>query len=84
MILPLVLPPVVGGVGLLDALGRDGIVGRWLYDGFGIQLTFTTAGAVMAETFVVDPVPRDRGRGRRCASLDPRFEGAAAALGASR
>jgi molybdate transport system permease protein len=52
--LPMVLPPVVGGVALLLALGRRGIVGRHL-DSAGVHLPFTTAGAVVAETFVAMP-----------------------------
>src|SRR6476620_3157009 len=52
VILPLVLPPVVAGVGLLQALGRRGIVGGWLERIASVQLTFTTAGAVIAATFV--------------------------------
>jgi molybdate transport system permease protein len=82
VILPLVLPPVVGGIGLLAALGRGGIVGRWLNEAFGIQLTFTTAGAVLAATFVSMPlVVLASEAGFR--SVDPRFEGAAATLGAT-
>ena len=82
VILPLVLPPVVGGVGLLAALGRSGILGRGL-EALGIQLTFTTTGAVVATTFVSIPlVILATEAGLR--SLDPRFEGAAAAMGASR
>jgi len=54
-ILPMVLPPVVGGVALLLAFGRDGLLGRPLHDWFGVQLTFSTAGAVLAETFVAMP-----------------------------
>jgi molybdate transport system permease protein len=82
VILPLVLPPVVAGVGLLQALGRRGIVGGWLDRVVGIQLTFTTAGAVIAATFVSIPlVVLSAEAGFR--SLDPRFERAAAALGAS-
>ena len=54
-ILPMVLPPVVGGVALLLAFGRDGVFGRYLFDWFGVQLTFSTAGAVLAETFVAMP-----------------------------
>jgi molybdate transport system permease protein len=82
VILPLVLPPVVAGVGLLQALGRHGIVGGWLDRVVGIQLTFTTAGAVIAATFVSIPlVVLSAEAGFR--SLDPRFERAAAALGAS-
>lgn len=82
VILPLVLPPVVGGVGLLAALGRSGVVGRWL-DNVGIQLTFTVWGAIVATTFVSIPlVILAVEAGLR--SLDPRFEQAAAAMGASR
>jgi molybdate transport system permease protein len=82
VILPLVLPPVVGGIGLLAALGRSGIAGRWLED-LGIQLTFTTAGAVVATTFMSIPLlilATEAG----LRSLDPRFEHAAATMGASR
>jgi molybdate transport system permease protein len=53
--LPLVLPPVVGGVALLLALGRRGIVGQYLDSWFGVTLPFTTAGVVVAETFVAMP-----------------------------
>jgi molybdate transport system permease protein len=82
VILPLVLPPVVGGVGLLAALGRRGIAGRWL-DAIGIQLTFTIWGAVVATTFVSIPlVILAVEAGLR--SLDPRFEQAASTMGASR
>jgi molybdate transport system permease protein len=52
--LPMVLPPVVGGVALLLAFGRRGIVGSQL-DRQGIQLPFTTGGAIMAEAFVAMP-----------------------------
>ena len=45
-ILPMVLPPVVGGVALLLAFGRDGFLGRPLFDWFGVQFTFSTAGVV--------------------------------------
>ena len=41
---PLVLPPVVGGVALLLVLGRRGLVGRWLDAAFGVTLPFTTGG----------------------------------------
>ena len=82
VILPLVMPPVVGGVGLLAALGRSGVVGRWL-DAVGIQLTFTIWGAIAATTFVSIPlVILAVESGLR--SLDPRFELAASAMGASR
>jgi molybdate transport system permease protein len=52
---PLVLPPVVGGLALLLVFGRDGILGEYLDRWFGITLPFTTAGVVMAETFVALP-----------------------------
>ena len=41
VILPIVLPPVVGGIALLEALGRSGVAGRWLRSALGIQLPFT-------------------------------------------
>jgi molybdate transport system permease protein len=82
VVLPIVLPPVVGGIGLLVALGRGGVVGRWLYEAFGAQLTFTTAGAVIATTFVSMPlVVLATESGLR--GLDRRYERAAAAMGGS-
>ncbi|WP_084693192.1 ABC transporter permease [Actinomadura atramentaria] len=80
---PLVLPPVVGGVALLLALGRRGIVGRWLDDAFGVTLPFTTAGVVLAETFVAMPFLVISVEGALRAA-DLRYEEAAATLGASR
>ncbi len=53
--LPLVLPPVVGGVALLLVLGRRGLFGQYLDSWFGITLPFSTAGVVVAETFVAMP-----------------------------
>jgi molybdate transport system permease protein len=53
--LPMVLPPVVGGVALLLAFGRRGLLGAYLFEGFGIRLPFSTAGVIMAETFVAMP-----------------------------
>lgn len=53
--LPLVLPPVVGGVALLLAYGRNGLVGRWLYEATGYQIPFTTTAVVLAQTFVAMP-----------------------------
>src|SRR4029079_10533968 len=80
---PLVLPPVVGGVALLLALGRNGLVGQWMYRWSGVTLPFTTAGVVVAEAFVALPflVISVEGALR---SADLRFEEAAAPLGASR
>ncbi len=81
--LPLVLPPVVGGVALLLALGRNGVVGRWLDSAFGITLPFTTAGVVVAEAFVAMPFLVISVEGTLRAA-DARYEEAAATLGASR
>jgi molybdate transport system permease protein len=82
-ILPMVLPPVVGGVGLLYAFGRRGLVGRHLYDWFHIQFTFSTAGAVLAETFVAMPFLIITVEGALRA-MDRRYEEAASTLGAGR
>src|SRR2546425_8550789 len=82
-VLPMVLPPVVGGVALLLAFGRRGLLGGWLATSFGIHLPFTTAGAIIAETFVATPflvITVEAG----LRSMDTRFEDAARTLGASR
>ncbi|HVK24437.1 MAG TPA: molybdate ABC transporter permease subunit [Actinokineospora sp.] len=80
---PLVLPPVVGGVALLLVLGRRGLIGQYLYEWFDVSLPFTTAGVVVAEAFVAMPflVIAVEGALR---GADPRYEEAAATLGASR
>jgi molybdate transport system permease protein len=81
--LPMVLPPVVGGIALLLAFGRRGLLGSWLDTTFGITLPFTTAGVVMAETFVAMPfLILTVEAGLR--SMDRRYEEAARTLGASR
>jgi molybdate transport system permease protein len=82
VVLPVVLPPVVGGIGLLAALGRAGLVGRFL-DDVGIRLPFTTPGAVVAATFVSMPllvIAAESG----FRSVDRRLEGAATTFGGSR
>jgi molybdate transport system permease protein len=81
VLLPMVLPPVVGGVALLAAFSIRSPIGGWLHDVFGIQLTFSTAGAVMAETFVAMPfyVIAVEAALR---TMDQRYETAAASLGA--
>ncbi|GAA1300381.1 molybdate ABC transporter permease subunit [Saccharothrix xinjiangensis] len=80
---PLVLPPVVGGVALLFVLGRRGLVGQHLDAWFGVSLPFTTAGVVVAEAFVAMPFLVISVEGALRAA-DPRYEEAAATLGASR
>lgn len=52
--LPTVLPPSVAGVALLMAFGRRGLIGAWL-DDLGVQLAFTTAAVVLAQTFIAAP-----------------------------
>ena len=81
--LPLVLPPVVGGVALLSVFARNGLVGRWLYDAAGVSIPFTTTAVVMAQTFVALPflVLSVEGALR---STDQRFDEAAVTLGATR
>ncbi|WP_338702970.1 molybdate ABC transporter permease subunit [Streptomyces sp. Q6] len=81
--LPLVLPPVVGGVALLTALGRNGVVGQYLDQWFGVTLPFTTTGVVIAEAFVAMPFLVISVEGTLRAA-DPRYEEAATTLGASR
>jgi molybdate transport system permease protein len=80
---PLVLPPVVGGVALFLVLGRQGIVGSWLYEQFDITIPFTTTAVVIAETFVAMPFLVISVEGALRAA-DARFEDAAATLGADR
>jgi molybdate transport system permease protein len=81
--LSMVLPPVVGGVALFFALGRRGLVGQYLDRWFDIRLPFTTAGVVVAQTFVAMPflVITVEAALRQ---LDGRVEDAARTLGASR
>jgi molybdate transport system permease protein len=81
--LSMVLPPVVAGVALFYSLGRRGLVGQYLDKWFGITLPFTTAGVVVAQTFVAMPflVITVEAAFRQ---QDIRFEEAARTLGASR
>jgi len=80
--LPMVVPPVVGGVALLVAFGRRGLVGQWLDRWFDVQLAYTTTAAVLAATFVSLPffvvTVEAALRG-----VDRRYEEAARTLGAS-
>jgi molybdate transport system permease protein len=83
VVVPLVLPPVVGGVALLLVLGRRGLVGQYLDAWFGLTLPFSTPAVVVAEAFVAMPflVVSVEGALRAAGS---RYEEAAATLGASR
>ncbi len=82
VLLPLVLPPVVGGLALLFLLGRTGLLGRGLDLWFGITIPFTTAAVVLAQTFVALPflVVSLEGALR---TAGERYEAVAATLGAS-
>ena len=79
--LPMVLPPVVAGLALLITFGRTGVVGRHL-SVLGVEIGFTTAAVVIAQTFVAMPflVVALEGALR---SVDARLERTAASLGAS-
>jgi molybdate transport system permease protein len=81
--LPLVMPPLVGGIALLYLLGRNGLVGGFLELAFGIRIPFTTAAVVIAQSFVALPflVISVEGALRTAGT---RFESVAATLGAGR
>ncbi|AXG76335.1 ABC transporter permease [Streptomyces paludis] len=82
VLLPMVLPPTVGGVALLLGFGRRGLLGPWLEGTFGITLPFHTSGAVIAATFVAMPFLVISLEGA-LAGLRPAYEETAASLGAS-
>ena len=79
--IPLVLPPVVGGVALLTVLGRTGLLGRPLYRLTGFAFPFTPYAVILAQVFVALPFLVLSVEGALRAS-DRRYEEAAATLGA--
>ena len=81
VLLPLVLPPVVGGIALLYTFGRQGLLGRTL-EVAGLQIAFSTTAVVLAQTFVALPflVVSLEGALR---IAGPKYEAVAATLGAS-
>jgi molybdate transport system permease protein len=79
--LPLVVPPVAVGYLLLVVLGRNGAVGGWLYDWFGITLIFTWKGAAVAAGVMAFPL-MVRAIRLSLESVDERLETAARTLGA--
>jgi molybdate transport system permease protein len=79
---PLVLPPVVGGIALLLLLGRRGLIGQFFADA-GLGIPYTTGAVVLAQTFVAMPFLVFAVEGALGAA-DRRTEAAAATLGASR
>ncbi|SDG99552.1 molybdate transport system permease protein [Vibrio xiamenensis] len=80
--LPLVMPPVVIGYLLLVTMGRQGIIGKWLYEHFGLVFSFTWKGAVIACVVVSLPL-MVRSIRLSLESVDNKLEQAAATLGAS-
>ncbi|MGW7334340.1 ABC transporter permease, partial [Streptomyces sp. NPDC054840] len=82
VLLPMVLPPTVGGVALLLGFGRRGLLGPWLEGAFGITLPFHTSGAVVAATFVAMPFLVISLEGA-LGGLKQSYEETAASLGAS-
>jgi molybdate transport system permease protein len=80
VLIPLVLPPVVGGIALLYTFGRQGLLGRHL-EVLGVQIAFSTTAVVLAQTFVALPflVLSLEGALRTAGT---RYEEAAASLGA--
>ncbi|MFF4388002.1 ABC transporter permease [Streptomyces sp. NPDC001552] len=82
VLLPMVLPPTVGGVALLLGFGRRGLLGPFLDDAFGITLPFHTSGAVVAATFVAMPFLVISLEGA-LGGLRPGYEETAASLGAT-
>ncbi|WP_405496583.1 ABC transporter permease [Streptomyces sp. NBC_00096] len=82
VLLPMVLPPTVGGVALLLGFGRRGLLGPWLENTFGIVFPFHTSGAVLAATFVAMPFLVISLEGT-LAGLKPSYEETASSLGAS-
>ncbi|MEU4208845.1 ABC transporter permease [Streptomyces sp. NPDC026206] len=82
VMLPMVLPPTVAGVALLQGYGRRGVIGTCLDSWFGITLPFSTTGAVIASAFVAMPFLVISLEGS-LAALHPRYEEVATTLGAT-
>ncbi|MCK5942079.1 MAG: ABC transporter permease subunit, partial [Planctomycetes bacterium] len=80
--LPMVLPPIVGGIALLLAFGRHGVVGGPLGQWFGVEVPFTTFSVILATTYVAMPffVLTVEGGLR---AFDQRYADAATTLGAT-
>jgi molybdate transport system permease protein len=80
--LPLVLPPTVLGYYLIVLIGRRGLLGKWLYDTFGLSLIFTWQGAVIAASVVAFPLVFKSARAA-LEGVSANLENAARTLGAS-
>jgi molybdate transport system permease protein len=83
VLLPLVLPPVVTGYVLLLLFGKQGPIGSWLYDSFGIVFAFRWTGAALACAIMGFPL-LVRAIQLSVEAVDQRLEQAASTLGASR
>ncbi|WP_048601651.1 molybdate ABC transporter permease subunit [Rubeoparvulum massiliense] len=81
--LPLVLPPTVVGFGLLILFGKNGMIGKWLDDWFGVQVVFTWVAAVIASVVVSFPLMYQNAVAA-FQQVDRRLESAALLMGASR
>ena len=79
--LPLVLPPVIPGFLLLLLLGNQGLIGKWLYQSFGISIAFTWVGAVIASAVMGFPLMVRSAR-LAISQVDSGLESAAQSLGA--
>ncbi|HEX7064573.1 MAG TPA: ABC transporter permease [Bacillales bacterium] len=80
--LPIVIPPAVAGVGLLLVFGRFGLIGQWL-SGMGIDIAFTAAAVVMAQSFVAAPF-YIQGARTAFSSIDPALVSVSRTLGVSK
>jgi molybdate transport system permease protein len=80
--LPLVLPPVVSGFALLLLLGKNGLVGKFLYEHFALELVFTAQAAAIAATIVAFPLMYQSAKAA-FQSIDTTFEDVARTLGAN-
>lgn len=80
--LPITIPPVVAGVGLLLTFGRRGLLGRHL-EALGVRVAFSTVAVVMAQVFIASPFFVRAARAG-FEAVDERLEAAARTLGASR
>lgn len=81
-VLPLVLPPTVIGFGLLLLFGKNGPIGRWLLEWFGIQVVFTWWGAVIASVVVAFPLMY-QSAAAAFSAVEPKLEQVARTMGAS-
>jgi molybdate transport system permease protein len=79
--LPLVLPPVVIGYVLLVLMGRQGVIGGFLYETFGVSLAFSWRGAAVAAGIMAFPLIV-RAMRLSLEAVDQRLEAAARTLGA--